>query len=84
MKFIPVLESLRDRDNVTKKTAGFAQQKKNLYSMKCPKIKVKFGYKNKSTGIVEAVECGTESIKNFEKNPDYVKVFEEAHVQVRN
>ena len=82
MKYIPLLSSLKTRDNLTRKTPSFTQERKKLFKDHCPGIKMRYGFKHKATGAVETVDCGTAQAKTFEKNQNYVKVYEEAHVEV--
>ena len=82
MKYVPVLQSLKDGENVKKKTPSFTQERRKLYRDRCPDVKMKFGFKVKSTGVIKTVECESTPTNNYQRNPDYVKVFEEAHVKV--
>ena len=82
--FIPELVSLRERDSITKKTPTFIHERRNLYKNDCPEVQMKFGFKNKMTGVIETVDCTAAPVDAFQRNPNYVKVFEESYVQVRH
>ena len=82
MELIPKLMSLKDRDSVDRKTPKFPQQRKKLYSNYCPPVKMRFAFKHKATGAIETVDSDATPLKRFQRNSDYVKIYEEAHVQV--
>ena len=79
---IPVLMKAKERENIVKKTPTITHQRKKMSKKVCPKVKMRFGFKNKSTGAIETVDCDAAPIKTYQGNPDYIKVYEEAHVEV--
>lgn len=82
LKFLPELVEHKARDSITKKTPAFTQERKKLYKNLCPEVKMFFGFKHKSTGVIETVECTSTPNMTFQRNPEYIKVFEEAQIQV--
>ena len=82
MELIPKLVSQKESDNITRKTPTFTQERRKLYRDNCPPVKMTFAFKNKSTGNIETVDCDATPMNAYQRNPSYVKVFEEAHVEV--
>lgn len=82
MESIPDLIRVKTRDNILRKTPGFTQERRKLHEDRCPKIHMKFGFKHKQTGAIETVDSQSAPMKQFQRNPDYVKVFEEAYIEV--
>ena len=82
MDMIPKLITLKNWDNITRKTPKFTQQRRKLYRDLCPPVKMRFGFLYKNTGAIETVDCDSTPSNTFQRNPDYVKIYEEAHVQV--
>ena len=82
--FWPKLIQAKLQEGITKKTPLFQNQRKKLVSQLCPDISMQFGYLNLATGEVENVSSHITPIKDYERNPQYVKLYEEAHIQVIN
>ena len=82
MKQIPILMTIKSQNSVTRKTPKFSHERRKLYEHKCPPIHMRFGFKHKVTGAIETVDCNSAPSNRFQRNPDYLKIYEEAHVKV--
>ena len=82
MDAIPKMVSIKDVEGVTRKTPRFTQERRKMYKDNCPKIQMRFAFKHKLTGEIETIDCDATPAKRFQRNPDYVKIYEEAHVKV--
>ena len=79
---IPKLLDAKGNQHITRKTPMFTQQRRKLYLQYCPDVKMKFAFKNKNTGVVQIVESSSTPSNQYQRNPDYIKIYEEAHVEV--
>lgn len=69
-------------ENVTKKIPQFLQIRKNIYKDICPQIQMTFAFLHKTDNSVIYVSDDHTPIKEYERNPQYQKLYEEAHIQV--
>ena len=81
MGVIPKLMVLKDQAGITRKTPKFTQERRKMYA-NCPRVQMRFAYKHKLTGAIETVDCDATPAKKYHRNPEYIKIYEEAHVQV--
>ena len=65
-----------------KKIPQFHQIRKNFYGDNCPPIKMSFSFLNKEDQSITRVNVDHTPMKEFERNPTYQKLFEEAHIEV--
>ena len=82
MDLLPDMLSLKSRDNITRKTPKFPHQRRKLHKDLCPPVYMKFAFKHKVTGEIVTVDSNSTPAKRFQRNPDYMKLYEEAHVKV--
>ena len=73
-EFWPKLMEAKEEEQITKKKPLFQNQRKKLNNAYCPEIHMEFGYLNVNTGIVHKVQSHTTPIKDYQQNPDYVKL----------
>lgn len=73
---------LKAAQNVTKKIPQFLQARKNLYKEYCPEIKMNFAFKNKNDGSIFYIDADHTPLLQYERDPNYQKLFEEAHIEV--
>ena len=59
-----------------------AQVRKNIYKDMCPDVKMTFAFMKKSDGSVITVEADSTPLTQFQRDPNYQKLYEEAHIQV--
>lgn len=83
-QFWPRLIKAKQQEVGKKKTPEFQNQRKKLITQLCPPIHMEFGYLNVRTGAILKVESQTAPSKEYERNPDYIKLYEEAHVKVKS
>lgn len=82
MKFMPKLLELRSLQAPQKKIPKFINQRRKLYSDKCPEVKMEFAFKHKSTGVIKKVESSSAPLKALQHNENYIKLYEIASVKV--
>ena len=82
MEYVPQLKEMWEREGHTKKVPGFIHQRRQLYKQYCPEVIMEFGFKNKTDGSVKKVTSGKTPLKEYQNNPDYVKLYEIASVKV--
>ena len=82
MDLIPQVLFLKDRDNVDRKIPQFVHQRRKLYKNFSPEVKMRFCYKNKLDGTIEIVDCHSTPSNQYQRNPNYEKLYEEAYVEV--
>ena len=80
--FWPRIVEAKQAEEVKRKTPLFQNQRNILTNQLCPEIHMEFGYLNVQTGEVETVQSMSTPFKDYERNPDYIKLYEEAHVKV--
>ena len=83
MEYIPRLASIKKEQNLTRKTPKFIQQRRKLFTQFCPTVHMSFGFKDKLTGETQVVHGYGAPYNSFQRNPQYIKLYEEANVEVR-
>lgn len=78
----PKIVQAKQSEEVEKSTPLFPNQRKKLDKQLCPEIHMEFGFLNVTTGEVETVNSMTAPLKDYERNPNYIKLYEEAHIKV--
>lgn len=81
--FWPKILQAKQEEGVTRKTPLFQNQRKFLDNRLCPDIHMEFTFLNIITGVVVKINSTTTPLKDYQRNPDYIKLYEEAHIQVR-
>ena len=69
-------------ENVRKKIPQYPQIRKNIYKDICPEIKMNFAYLNTSDGSISHVSADTTPLNQYQRDPVYKKLYEEAHIEV--
>ena len=82
MDFIPKLSEHKNRTNIEKKTPNFIQQRRKLYQDLCPPIHMKKVYEHKETKEIQTIWFNENTVNTYERNPAYIKLYEESHVKV--
>lgn len=77
------LLELKHNEQVTRKIPQFMQVRKNLHKDLCPDIKMTFVFLNKEDQSITHVNVDHTPVKEFQSNPKFQKLYEEAHIQVR-
>ena len=80
--FWPRIVEAKQQEEITKKTPLFQNQRKRLDRDLCPDINMEFSYLNIATGVVTKVNSQSTPVKEYERDPQYIKLYEEAHIQV--
>ena len=76
------LNDLKTKENIKKKIPQFLQVRKNMYAEICPKVHMSFAFLNKADGSIIRVEAEKTPLNEYQRNPQYQKLFEEAHIEV--
>lgn len=69
-------------ENIKKKIPQFLTVRKNFYKDYCPEVKMSFTFLNKNDGTIVKVEEDHTPLKQYQRDPQYQKLFEEAHIEV--
>lgn len=77
------IESLKASEGIKRKIPQFLQVRKNLYKDFCPEVKMSFAFLNKNDGSIIHVDGIQTPLTQYERNPQYQKLYEEAHVEVQ-
>ena len=82
---VPKLVELQANEQVKRKSKipQFLQVRKNLHKDLCPDINMTFAFLNKEDQSIIHVNVDHTPVKEFENNPKYQKLYEEAHIEVR-
>ena len=79
LKYWPKIVSAKKNEGITKKTPMFQNQRKKLHKSMSPVVEMEYGFLNVNDGTIEKVQSRTAP-----KRPhgDYIKLYEEAHINV--
>lgn len=80
--FWPKIEAAKQAESITKTIPLFQNQRKILQKNFCPEIHMEFAFLNVTTGNVERVHSMSTPLKEYQRNPNFIKLYEEAHIQV--
>ena len=81
-KGIPEIISLKEKENIFKKIPQYQQIKKNIYQKISPKIHMNFAFLNTSDGTIVKVNSENTPLVQYQRDPKYKKLYEEAHIEV--
>ena len=81
--FWPRIEGAKQAEAIARKTPLFQNQRKRMSQQLCPDIHMEFGFLNVTTGVIHKISALSTPIKQYERNPEYIKLYEEAHIKVR-
>ena len=73
---------LKRNENISRKIPQFYQIRKNFYKDNCPEVKMSFAFLDKNDQSIIHVNGDTTPLKEYERNPQYQKLYEEAHIEV--
>ena len=83
LEYVGKIFELKSKERVKKNIQQFPQIRKNIYRDICPPVKMTFVFLNKmDNSIVEVTDDHT-PLNQFQRNPDYQKLYEEAHIEVK-
>ena len=81
-KYVSKIQELKQHEDVKRKIPQFLQTRKNLYKDYCPDIKMNFIFLNKNDQSITHVDVDRTPLKDYDRNPQFQKLYEEAHVEV--
>ena len=83
-KYVGHLLQLKSNENINKKIPQFIQTRKVTYQEICPDVKMSFAFFNKSNNSIVHVQADHTPISQYQGDPNFQKLYEEAHIEVRN
>ena len=72
------------REGVTRKIPQFNQMRKIMFKDICPDIKMTFAFMRKADQSIIYVKGEHAPLAQYEQDPQYQKLYEEAHIEVIN
>ena len=81
-KYVSKILEQKNNENIKRKIPQFLQIRKNKYKDICPDVKMKFVFLNKTDQSIINVNEDHTPLKEFDRNPQYQKLYEEAHIEV--
>lgn len=73
---------LKRMEEVKRKIPQFLQVRKNIHKDISPNIKMTFAFLNKNDKSIIHVNSDHTPVKEYQQNPMYEKLYEEAHIEV--
>lgn len=73
----------KEQEKVKRKIPQFLHVRKMIYKDLCPEIKMSFVFLNKLDGSLIRVNGEQTPLSQFQRDPNYQKLFEEAHIEVK-
>ena len=80
--YVPKILELKKAEKLKKKIPQFYQVRKNIYKDICPEVKMTFVFLNLNDGTLTLVKDDHTPLKQYQRNPQYKKLYEEAHIEV--
>ena len=81
--YMPKLLDLRKTEHITRKVPQFPQIRNTIKKQMCPEIKISFAFLDKEDGSIIHVSDVNTPLKQFQRNPRYEKLYEEANIEVK-
>ena len=82
-KYVSKILEFKFNEGVKSKIPQFLQIRKNIHRNICPDIRMNFVFLNKTDNSLVRVNVDHTPVKEYERNPQYQKLYEEAHIQVK-
>ena len=81
---IAYIFDLKAAEGIRKKIPQFLQFRKNIYKDLSPEVKMTFVFLNKNDGSIIKVQENHTPLKMIQRDPQYKKLYEEAHIEVKS
>ena len=81
-KYIGKILHLKASEHNTKKIPGFLNVRQVMYDDVCPPVHMSFAFLNKTDNSVEYVEDDHTPLNQYQRNPNFRMLYEEAHIKV--
>lgn len=81
-KYVSKIIELKERENIKRKIPLFLQIRKNMYKDIAPNVKMNFAFLDKESQSIIHVSDDHTPLKEYDRNPRYQKLYEEAHIEV--
>lgn len=69
-------------EGVSRKIPQYLQVRKNIFKDLCPEVKMSFVFLNKTDGTITHVKENHTPLSRYQRDPNYEKLYEEAHIEV--
>lgn len=75
---------MKAAENIRKNVPQFLHVRNQMYGDKqlCPEIKMSFAFIDMNDGTTHYVQEGQTPLKKFQRDPQFKKLYEEAHIEV--
>ena len=81
-KYVKEMYELKEAENITRAIPQFVHVRRQVYKEICPEVKMTFVFMNKNDGTLHHVQEDETPLKNYQRDPQFRKLYEEAHIQV--
>ena len=81
-QYVSKMVEMKEKEKVRRKIPQFLQARKNIYTEISPRIFMTFAFLNKEDGTITCVDVEKTPLDKFQRNPQYQKLYEEAHIEV--
>ena len=81
-KYVPQLMMFHEREGRQEVPPKFISQRRHLHKQFSPEVQMEFGFKHKKDGTIHKVKGSTTPLKEYERNEDYLKLYEISTVKV--
>ena len=81
-KYVFKLTKFKKREGIRKSTPQFLHMRKLIYKDTSPEVKMSFSFLKKSDGSIHHITEGHTPLSQYERDPQYQKLYEEAHIKV--
>ena len=73
----------KKEENITRKIPQFPQVRKNIYKDICPEVEMTVAFRDKNdNSMVFVMDNEPQLITQYQRDPRYQKLYEEAHIKV--
>ena len=81
-KYVFHIHELKANEGITRGIPQFLHQRRVMYKNICPEVKMSFAFLNKEDGSIIVVKEDHTPLSQYQRDPNYQKLYEEAHIEV--
>lgn len=82
LTYVPKLLNFKEREGHFKNIPKFINQRRKLTKQYCPDVQMEFAFRNRLDGSIIKHRGATSPLKEFQQNPNYMKLYEVASIKV--
>ena len=82
LQYVHDLYRLKVSENIRKGIPQFVHLRRQIQKDICPEVNMSFAFMNKNDGNMHYVQHDQTPLKDYQRDPQYKKMYEEAHIQV--